>query len=381
MAELKIVLSGYYGFDNVGDEAILFAIIQSLKEYHPGVNLTVLSNNPEKTASSYQVDAVNRWNFNEVRKAIKESDCLISGGGSLLQDETGMKSISYYSGVMKIAQFLKKPVFIYAQGLGPVKSMINRKIMKHVLQASEVITVRDKQSKRFLEEIGVTKSIQLVPDPVMGIDAEDFISGIAKSGDSGKRVISVSIRKWTEDLSYLNKVAEGLDGLADNGHDILMVPMHGKYDHETSVLVTGMMKNKVEIFPYDSSIQEKMAAVKDSDVLLGMRLHALIFASVGNTPFVALSYDPKIDSFAEIVDQKVLGNVSSDDWNHEDIVSSIEEILADYPKKIKQLNENVVPLQKKANDTAKQVVEYIRTGAKVEKQREYVVASPKTKNR
>ncbi|WP_084244327.1 polysaccharide pyruvyl transferase CsaB [Planomicrobium okeanokoites] len=378
---MRIVLSGYYGFDNVGDEAILFAIIQSLKEYHPGVNLTVLSNNPEKTAASYKVDAVNRWNINEVRKALKESDCLISGGGSLLQDETGMKSISYYSGVMKIAQFLKKPVFIYAQGMGPVKSKINRQIMKHVLQRSEMITVRDKHSKSFLQSIGVSKPIQLVPDPVMGIDASGFSSGLTTGTDSNKRVISVSIRNWTEDLSYLNKVAVGLDQLADNGHEILMVPMHGKYDHDTSKNVAGMMTNKVEIFPYDSSIEEKMAAVKESDVLLGMRLHALIFASVGNTPFVALSYDPKIDSFAEIVDQKVLGNVSSDDWSADDIVSSIEEILANYPKEIKKLEESVIPLQQKANDTAKQVIDFLLTGAKVEKQREYIVASPKTKNR
>ncbi|TAA72886.1 polysaccharide pyruvyl transferase CsaB [Planococcus salinarum] len=378
---MRIVLSGYYGFDNVGDEAILFAIIQSLKEYHPGVKLTVLSNNPEKTASSYQVDAVNRWSFNEVRKALKESDGLISGGGSLLQDETGMKSITYYSGVMKIAQVLKKPVFIYAQGMGPVKSQINRKIMKHVLQASELITVRDKHSKNLLERIGVTKPIQLVPDPVMGIDAGDFVSGLESLADSDKRVVSVSIRNWTEDLSYLKKVAEGLDGLADNGHDILMVPMHGKYDHETSARVVGMMKHEAEIFPYDSSIEEKMAAVKDSDVLLGMRLHALIFASVGNTPFVALSYDPKIDSFAEIVDQKVLGNVASDDWSSGDIVSSIEEIFANYSKYTKQLDEKVEPLQIKANDTAKQVVDFILTGATSEKQREYFVASPKTKNR
>lgn len=378
---MRIVLSGYYGFDNVGDEAILFAIIQSLKKYHPDVNLTVLSNNPEKTALTYQVDAVNRWNINEVRKALKYSDCLISGGGSLLQDETGMKSISYYSGVMKIAQFLKVPVFIYAQGMGPVKRHINRKIMKHVLQASEIITVRDKHSKKFLESIGVTKSIQLVPDPVMGIDASNFSSGLAKPTDPNKRVISVSIRNWAEDLSYLKKVAEALDQLADNGHEILMVPMHGKYDHETSANVASMMNNAVEIFPHDSSIEEKMAAVKESDVLLGMRLHALIFASVGNTPFVALSYDPKIDSFAEIVGQKVLGNVFSNDWSAQDIVTAIEKILADYSNHRKKLEENVIPLQQKANDTAKQVIDFLLTSTKVEKQHEYLIASPKSKHK
>nr|WP_316046858.1 polysaccharide pyruvyl transferase family protein [Planococcus glaciei] len=105
---MRIVLSGYYGFDNVGDEAILYAIIQSLKEYYPEIGIVVLSNKPEKTARTYGVEAVNRWNVAEVAKAIKAADGLISGGGSLLQDETGRKSIPYYAGVMKIAQFLKK---------------------------------------------------------------------------------------------------------------------------------------------------------------------------------------------------------------------------------------------------------------------------------
>lgn len=378
---MRLVLSGYYGFDNVGDEAILFAIIQSLKEYHPKIDLTVLSHNPEKTAATYEVDAVNRWSLTQVRKALKESDGLISGGGSLLQDETGMKSISYYSGVMKMAQMLKKPVFIYAQGMGPVKSPLNRKIMKNVLQASQLITVRDRKSKNLLEEIGVSKSIQLVPDPVMGLDSSSFDSGMENMAEAGQRVISVSIRKWTDNLSYLKKVAAGLDGLAAKGHKILMVPMHGKHDHDTSSKVVGLMKQEADIFPYDSTIEQKMAAVKESDVLLGMRLHALIFASVGNTPFVALSYDPKIDSFAEIVDQKVVGHVTADDWTSEDIVQSIEEILGNYSGRLKQLNEKVEPLQIKANDTAKQVIDFLMTGAKVEKNREYLIASPKTKNR
>ncbi|MBF6633431.1 MAG: polysaccharide pyruvyl transferase family protein, partial [Planococcus sp. (in: Bacteria)] len=90
---MRIVLSGYYGFDNVGDEAILYAIIHSLKEYYPRIEIIVLSNKPEKTAETYRVKAVNRWSLKDIRAAIKSSDGLISGGGSLLQDETGRKSI------------------------------------------------------------------------------------------------------------------------------------------------------------------------------------------------------------------------------------------------------------------------------------------------
>ncbi|WKA57839.1 polysaccharide pyruvyl transferase CsaB [Planococcus shenhongbingii] len=356
---MRIVLSGYYGFDNVGDEAILYAITQSLKEYYPKIEIVVLSNKPEKTAATYGVESVNRWNIAEVAKAIKAADGLISGGGSLLQDETGRKSIPYYSGVMKIAQFLRKPVFVYAQGMGPVTSRINKMIMKKTLQAAKLLTVRDESSKQLLKEIGIKQQIQIVPDPVMGLDASNFHSGWLDHKQFSGRVITVSIRDWTEDLSYLEKVAEALDQLSKKGHNIVLVPMHGKHDLKTSERVTNMMIEEVHIFPYDHSIQEKMAVIKESDVLLGMRLHALIFASVGLTPFIALSYDPKIDSFASIVDQPVIGNVNERNWSSEDIVFAIEKIFADYPGEVSKLKKFVVPLQKQADDTAKRVIDLL----------------------
>lgn len=94
---MHIVLSGYYGFNNIGDEAILYSIIQSLRRLEPEIDITVLSNNPEVTESLYQTKAVNRWNPAEILLALKQADGLISGGGSLFQDETGFKSVAYYA--------------------------------------------------------------------------------------------------------------------------------------------------------------------------------------------------------------------------------------------------------------------------------------------
>ena len=92
----KVVLSGYYGFDNIGDEAVLYSIISLLKKNIPNVQITVLSNNPDKTSILYQVEAVNRWNLKKIISVIKKSDLVISGGGSLLQDVTSNKTIPYY---------------------------------------------------------------------------------------------------------------------------------------------------------------------------------------------------------------------------------------------------------------------------------------------
>ena len=359
VAGVRVVLSGYYGFDNVGDEAILYAIIHSLREYHPRIEIIVLSHKPEKTAETYRVKAISRWSLKEVRAAIKSSDGLISGGGSLLQDETGRKSIPYYAGVMKIAQQLKKPVFVYAQGMGPINSKLNQMIVKHVLNSVKLLTVRDEQSKQLLEKIGVTSGIHLVPDPVMGLEAGNFQSSWLRQQDFRNKVISVSVRDWINEEYTFREIAQGLDELVNKGVEIVFVPMHGKHDFKTSQRVQGLMKTKAHIAPYDSTIQEKMAIIKESDVLFGMRLHALIFAAVSHTPFVALSYDPKIDSFADIVSQPVLGHVETKDWNHVDLVQTIERIFTNYPDELEKITQAATPLQKNANETARAVIDSI----------------------
>ncbi|MDO4542638.1 MAG: polysaccharide pyruvyl transferase family protein, partial [Bacillota bacterium] len=117
---IKVCISGYYGFDNAGDEAILFAMIRGLRKEFPNIEISVLSNEPEKTAAAYGVTAYDRWKWWQIHKAIMSSDILISGGGGLLQDVTGKKSIMYYTQVMKMALRRKRPVFIFSQGVGPV---------------------------------------------------------------------------------------------------------------------------------------------------------------------------------------------------------------------------------------------------------------------
>ena len=96
----KIVISGYYGFDNCGDEAVLLAMIHCLKTHRPDVRITVLSDNPKKTQEMYGVKAVNRWKPLNIALAIFSCNLLISGGGSLLQDATSSRSLRYYLGLM-----------------------------------------------------------------------------------------------------------------------------------------------------------------------------------------------------------------------------------------------------------------------------------------
>ncbi len=352
---MKIVISGYYGFDNIGDEAIVYSIIQSLRTVKNDVEIIVLSNNPDKTEKLYRVKSVNRWELNEVKKAIKSADGLISGGGSLFQDSTGWKSIPYYGGIIKIAQWYRKPVFVYAQGMGPFNLSISKKIVRHVMNKSDMITVRDLASKQLLEEIGVKRHIEIVPDPVIGFELKPA-SGWYEEQEFTKPVVTVSVRNWKSNEQFKKTIAAELDRLkANNNVNIVFVPMHGEHDRVASQDVIDMMEQPALVAPYDASIEEKISIIGKSSLLLGMRLHSLIFAAVTHTPFIAISYDPKIDAFAEMCKQPNAGHVDFDDLTG--ISKLISESLNRKSEQSERMRETVNNMKNKALDTAQKAID------------------------
>ncbi len=355
---MHIVLSGYYGFDNVGDDAILLSIIQALKKWESDIEITVLSNNPTATEQTYGVKAINRWKMKEIHQLLKTADGLISGGGSLMQDQTGMKTIPYYAGVIQIAKWLKKPVFVYAQGMGPINHSLSKLIVRKTFNKVEQITVRDKASQTLLTEIGVRKETKIVPDPVMGLNGGDFhCEWLDQESLTAESYISVSVRDWPSTIAYKEKIAHSLDQLVRQGEQIVFLPMHGEHDLKTSQEVAALMQEKSLIAPSDLSIEEKIAVIGQSQLLIGMRLHSLIFSAIYATPFIAISYDPKIDAFADIVDQPVIGHVEKDDWNGVTLFERAIAMLESYTTVRENMRHAVLPLQHEATATAKLAIE------------------------
>lgn len=359
---MRVVLSGYYGFHNVGDEAILQAIIHALRAEKSDIKITVLSNDPDYTKKTYGVDAINRWKLSEVFKVVSSADGVISGGGSLLQDKTGMKSVPYYTGIMMIAYFLRKPFFVYSQGIGPLDQSVSQKLVKYALSKAKFLSVRDQESYDLLRRIGLGGEIELVPDPVMGMEYKEGLNSawLEKEGLVGDKgqFITVAIRDWTSPgfAEFKQKIVEVLDRYAgEGGHRVVFLPMHGEHDDVFSREIMIEMKNPASIFPYDASIEEKVSLIGDSSLLVGMRLHALIFAAIAHTPMIGISYDPKIDSFINQVDQPLIGNVD-DDWSAEQLYELIGAQLNLHTEEVEKLKAKAIPLQQKANETAKKVI-------------------------
>ena len=174
----KVVISGFYGFHNIGDEAILETLTEQLRKLDPDMQITVLSHSPEETMSKFGVNAIKRNDLFKVIRAIIKSDVLLSGGGSLLQDDTSARSIHYYLTILRMGLFFKKKVFLISNGIGPIIRESNKKRVAKVLNRVEHTTVRDFNSQKLLVEIGVKpEKVSVSADMVVAMRKEDKAIG------------------------------------------------------------------------------------------------------------------------------------------------------------------------------------------------------------
>ncbi|OAS14549.1 polysaccharide pyruvyl transferase CsaB [Paenibacillus oryzisoli] len=320
---VKIALSGYYGFDNSGDEAVLQSILFALQEQSQaqGIQIEpiVLSANPEKTAAMYGVKAYHRMKPGSLLRALRESDGLISGGGSLLQDATSSKTIPYYLAVLKIAQWLGKPTFIYSQGIGPVSRPMFFGWIRSVFKRCAFVSVRDTESADLLGTMRLPRErITVVPDPVMGLPLREGGVGAPSEGGAAAvavRTIGVSVRFWNEDRSELEALARSLQELLAARTDVRLrfLPFHLPSDEVASQFVIdrlGDHKSRAEMVRGITHPQDMLAQVAGCDLLIGMRLHSLIYAASQYVPMVGISYDPKIDQFLHRLGMKAAASTA-----------------------------------------------------------------------
>lgn len=362
---MRIVLSGYYGFDNAGDEAILYSIILCIREIDSDASITVLSNNPYKTKRLYGVDSVNRWNLIEITNAINASDVLVSGGGSLLQDITGVKSLAYYLGVIAIARMLGKPVFLYAHGVGPLKSSLGRLMTRAVVnKCATLLSTRDEQSKQEFLDIGIQKNIEITADPVLSIEVNYEIKkcGIEikkELGITSNDLLIVSVRSWSGCEKLYSKIAECCDEYVRSGGEVLLLPLHFPHDLPACQEVARRMENDNFIANKNYTVQHFLGIFYMSHIVIAMRLHALIMACVFGKPIIGISYDPKVDRFLYQVGLKAVCNVeqgyiqrSNTDQHKNNIYSEMKRIIDDWDNESKRIQNRVAYMKERSRKSA-----------------------------
>ncbi len=324
-----VLISGYYGYKNIGDDSLLKAIVQRLKEEKPDISITVLSKKPTETSEIYKVRSIHRYNIFKVISILKHTRLLISGGGSLLQDVTSTQSYKYYSFIMKLAMCFGAKVMVYANGIGPLSSPKNREDCRRLLEKVDKITLRDEQSLEELESIGVKKEITVSADPAFSLKP-------SYAGDNGnKPYFVVSVRKWKKlPEDFADKVAEVCRTIKEKYNICpVFVPMQSWMDDEICAEIAAKCEGTVSE-PF-KDVETLIGYIQNSEFVLGMRLHILIYSLSVNVPIIALSYDPKVDAIVKKWNCSKAFDVGSIDAN--EVVTQIEYIV----KNKDEISENI----------------------------------------
>ena len=291
MRPVKIVVSGYIGFDNFGDEALLGVLLQNLKAQ--GSFVTVITSNPQKTALLHGVKTVKTFDILDIIFNLSRSDILISGGGSLLQDKTSLKSLLYYLFVIFCAKFFRKKVIIYSQGIGPINNPLARILTKFALKTCDVLSVRDEKSLFLLRGWGIN-SVDLESDAVFNIPVPAY---------EPKNRVGIQLRNW-KFLSE-NFIDELVNQVVLNFSDkeILLFSFQDSLDYDLcksfqSKLTIKAPHLKTQIVQNDFH-NNVLDNFKTLEYLIAMRFHACLLATKFGIKTLAINYDEKVEKLAK----------------------------------------------------------------------------------
>lgn len=348
----KLLLAGYFGSGNLGDDAILLGFTKGISDH--GYEVKSIAGSVETLMRSYGIRGVQKTDLRGVSQAIEECDALVFPGGSIFQDVTSVKSVGYYANLVKIAKKHNKKVIMLGQGVGPLNRWLGKKAALQAFNSADVIAVRDPQSIKTLKELGVKHSPKvtadcafLLPEPAVSEESGEF-------GVAGMKTIGISCRSWGSDK---NKTVVSVFGdlvklISKNNYVPVMVPL----DKEDSLLIAQIAKMHGGKVPELKGIQtpiQLQQRIMRMEAIIGMRLHSGIIATTVCVPSYLIAYDPKVSAFANVMGfsspptmQGINANRIFDGFqtyikNREKVVQSLERKREDQ-RKLAQANIDIL---------------------------------------
>ena len=371
-----IGIYGAYGTKNIGDDAILISIITSIKKVIGDTEFIVFSADIKESNKIYNAGHIKYVKASLKRpvtliKTILKTDILLYGGGGLIYDHHGLKGLLARLSYIILAKILRKPVMIYAIGVGPLITRFGGFLVAIVLNQVDLITTRDKESMKLLKDIGVNKPPMCVTaDPALCLPLEDSnvaMEIINKENISiDKMVIGLSIRSLKDKTIGIKVIAQICDELAEAYNaELLFIPMskHKQAQFANDLYVNEeilkLLKHKesVKIIRGDYNPSEIKSIMGYTDLFIGMRLHSLIFAATMNVPIIGIVYDQKVISFLRLIGQEKQA-IDLEHINLDCMVAKAKQVISSKEEIKKDLKTKVTSAQKSSLNTSKLFIKH-----------------------
>lgn len=313
-----VLICGAYGKGNIGDDAILEAIILQMRQIDLDMPIYVLSRQPKQTSSVYAVRSFYTFNFLKCFQIMRKTRLYLNGGGSLIQDITSTRSLYYYLLSIFLARISGNKVLMYGCGIGPVQKPFNRRMASRIINRNvHRITLREDHSKAELEAMGAVRpEIKVTADPALILPPaqESEVRGLMlRSGipDDGK-YICFALRPWKDFDEKIPVFASAADyAYREFGLTPVFLPIEPAKDLPAMEKVAALLDSPYYVISSVGSGPMAIGLLRRMDLLVSMRLHALVFAAGQGVPLVGAVYDHKVSAFLRYIGQELYTQLDS----------------------------------------------------------------------
>ena len=319
----------------------------------------------------------------EKRRTLKEyleADVVISRGGGFLNDvDISLignrfiinafieRTFLFHLYSIFFAVLLKKKTVIYGQSIGPFKNKLNAYLTKLVLNKVDLITVRDRTSKKWLKKIGVnapkvyvTADEAFLFQPASGERVDEILSNEGIKRDPSP-LIGVNVRKWFsldsnnpagEYKRYVKAMAECINYLIEKlNATVIFIPQSpGEADTGAEKDISQMIGKQEKLKIINSYPPEEMKGIIGKmDLFIGTHMHSSIFSLSMNVPSIIIAYS-HLHKTEDII--KMVGMekwmLSIKGLESVNLISKINEAFATKNELQKELASNLKNIQKRS---------------------------------
>ena len=267
----------------------------------------------------------------EVVRAIKGSDFVISKGGHFYKSRQhnpvrGFISTYYNLYTLLLTMRLRKRFALIAHTIGPFNNYPSKIITRYVFKRANFLSTREEASKSVLLGMGFESSeVHVLPDTAFALipaPQDNIAVFLEERGLKERRYAAVTARYWgfpdfsrtkasTLYRKYLSSLADIADYLIDERYvDKILLVVHNDGQHDrfeddrkpiSEILKEIHHKDAAIVIDEDLSPAMQSALYGRARIMIGTRLHSVIFALVGGAPAIAISYTHKTDGIMEML--------------------------------------------------------------------------------
>lgn len=417
---MNIIITNVYSYQNKGDAAIVLALVQEIKRVfnRPKISIqtadvkndkdkyetsvsptllwTLLSSVRNKSIISRVVTLLSgvatlliflniyKWtnqsisflltkDLREFVDNLQKADLIIACGGGYLRTSNS----SPQNGVLLLVtclnlltgKFLKKPVYLYSQSIGPVHGKIQTMILGFTLKKVDLIEPREEVSFKYLKQLSIDTPTAKTADPALLLGSSYKNPKIITETKESKGLrVGITVRNWFSDQKlfefYIRSVAKVVDYLVER-HDatVYYIPQviakdFGDDDRSAALKVKDYIKHhdSYKVINMDLHPFEVIGLCRSMDIFIGTRMHSNIFSLISKVPVIAIEYEHKTRGIMQSLGLEDFV-ISIEDVNSEILKGKVELLLKNKEKYIKLLEKNL-PVQVKKSKSAIEIIKY-----------------------